>query len=100
MSASPKSWVKPSYDPRVRARVEFRLRGHERFALELDNGLHVELPPAHAPSDTYLSADAAALLLVFFGRQSKLSAVLRGKVIAWGRRPQALFTLLGNTSSP
>ena len=100
MSASPESWVKPSYDPRVRARVEFRLRGHERFVLALDNGLHVELPPAPSPADTYLSGDPGALLLVFFGRQSKLHAVLRGKVVAWGRRPQALFTLLGNTSSP
>jgi hypothetical protein len=100
MSASPRSWVKPSYDPRVHARVEFRLRGHERFALELDNGLHVELPPAHSRADTYLSADPAELLLVIFGRQSKLGALVRGKVIAWGRRPQALFTLLGNTSPP
>lgn len=100
MSASPQSWVKPTYDPRVRARVEFRLRGHERFVLELDEGLHVELPPARSRADTYLSGDPAALLLVFFGRQSKLDAVVRGKLIAWGRRPQALFTLLGNTSSP
>ena len=100
LSASPQSWVKPGYDRRRSARVEFRLRGHERFVLELDEGLRVEFPPAHARADAYLSGDPMALLLVFFGRQSKLDAVVRGKVIAWGRRPQALFTLLGNTSSP
>ena len=100
MSASPESWVKPSYDPHVRARVEFRLRGHERFALELDNGLHVELPPARSRADAYLSADPAGLLLVMLGRQSKWGALVRGKVIAWGRRPQALFALLGNISPP
>ena len=100
MSASPASWVKPSYDPRVRARVEFRLRDHERLALELDHGLHVELPPARSRADAYLSADPAGLLLVLFGRQSKLGVVVRGKVLAWGRRPQALFTLLRNTAPP
>lgn len=100
MSARPRLWVKSSYDPSVRARVEFRLRGHERFTLELDNGLHVELPPARSSADAYLSGDPAELLLVVFGRQSKLGALVRGKVIAWGRRPQALFTLLGNISPP
>jgi len=100
LSASPGSWVKPSYDPHVRARVEFRLRGHERFVLELDNGLHVELPPARSRADAYLSADPAGLLLVMLGRQSEWGALVRGKVIAWGRRPQALFALLGNISPP
>ena len=100
LSASPESWVKRSYDPHVRARVEFRLRGHERFVLELDDGLHVELPPARSRADAYLSADPAGLLLVMLGRQSEWGALVRGKVIAWGRRPQALFTLLGNTSPP
>src|SRR5439155_100381 len=100
MSASPASWVRPGYDPRVRARVEIRLRGHERFALALDNGLHVELPPASSRADAYLSADPAALLLVMLGRRSKWSAMGRGKVIAWGRRPRALLTVLGNISPP
>lgn len=100
MSASPASWVRPGADPRARARVEFRLRGHERFVLELDRGLHVEAPPASHRADAYLSGDPAELLLVVLGRRSRLAAVARGKVIAWGRRPQALFTLLANTSPP
>jgi hypothetical protein len=100
MSASPGSWVKASYDPSVRARLEIRLRSHERFVLELDNGLHVELPPAHSHADAYLSADPAALLLVMLGRQSKWGALARGKAIAWGRRPGAMLTLFGNTSHP
>jgi hypothetical protein len=100
MAASPESWVKPSDDRHVRARVEFRLRGHERFALELDNGLHVELPPARSRADAYLSADPTGLLLVMLGRQSKWDALVRGKLVAWGRRPWALFTLLRNTSPP
>ncbi len=100
MSASPRSWVRPSCDPQVRARVEFRLRGHERFVLALDNGLHVEIPPARSGADAYLSADPAELLLVMLGRHSRWHALARGKVIAWGRRPKALPTLLGSLSPP
>jgi hypothetical protein len=100
MSASPQSWVKPTYDPKARSRIEIRLRGHERFVLALDNGLHVESPPARSRADAYLSADPAALLLVMLGRRSRWGALVRGNVIAWGRRPQALFTLLGSTSPP
>lgn len=100
MAASPESWVKPSYDPQVRARVEIRLRGHERFVLALDDGLHVEMPPTRSRPDVYLSVDPAALLLLMLGRRSQWSALVRGKVIAWGRRPQALFTLLGNLLPP
>jgi Mycothiol maleylpyruvate isomerase N-terminal domain len=100
MSASPQSWVRPSADPQLRARVEFRLRGHERFVLALDNGLHVEMPPARSGADAYLSADPAELLLVMLGRHSRSHALARGKVIAWGRRPQALRTLMGSLSPP
>jgi hypothetical protein len=100
MSTSPASWVRPSYDPRVRARLEIRLRGHERFTLELDEGLHVEFPSRPSRADAYLSVDPAGLLLVMMGRQSKLRALLRGQVIAWGRRPQAMFRVLANTSPP
>ena len=84
----------------MRARVEFRLRGHERFVLALDNGLHVEIPPARSGADAYLSADPAELLLVMLDRRSRLNAFTRGKVIAWGRRPRALLTLLGNLLPP
>ena len=100
MSASPQSWVKPGYDPRVQARLEVRLRSHERFALALDNGLHVELPPERSRADAYLSADPAALLLVMLGRKSKRGALLRGEIIAWGPRPKALFAVMSNISSP
>lgn len=100
IAASPSSWVKHGGDRRRRARVEVRLRGHNRFVLALDRELHVELPPSGARVDAHLSADPAALLLVMLGRRSQWSAFVRGKVVAWGRRPQALLTLLANTSPP
>src|SRR5207249_9808958 len=100
LSASPESWVKPSYDPHVRPRVEFRLRGHERFAVELDNGVHVELPPARSRADAYLSADPAGLLLVMLGRQPKCGALVRGQVNARRRRPRACVAARGHPSPP
>lgn len=100
MSASPQSWLQPTYDPEARARIEIRLRGHKRFVLELDNGLNVEMPPPRSNADAYLSANPAELLLVMLGRRSRWSALVRGKAIAWGRRPQALYTLLRSTSPP
>jgi hypothetical protein len=100
MSASPQSWVRPGSNPDLHARVEFRLRGHGAFVLALDNGLKVEMPPADVRADAYLSADPAALLLVMLARRSKWAASVRGQIVAWGRRPTALFTLFGNVVPP
>ena len=100
IAASPKSWLSQSYDLPARARVEFRLRGFESFALVLDEGLHVEIPPTTSSADAHLAADPAALLLVMLGRESHWRALRRGKIIGWGRRPRAPFTLLHSTSPP
>jgi hypothetical protein len=100
ISASPQSWVRPNYDPRVRARIEIRLRRHGRFAMVLDDALSVEMPPASASADAYVSAAPEELLLVMLGRRSHWRALLGGGVMVWGRRPQALLALLGNTSPP
>jgi hypothetical protein len=100
IAASPQSWVRPGSDSRVRARVEFRLRGFDRFVLALDNGPRVEFPPANSRADAYVSAAPADLLLVMLGRQSHWRALRRGKVMVWGRRPQSLLALLRNISPP
>jgi len=34
-----------------------------------------------------LSADPVACLLVFYGRRSEWPEILRGRMLAWGRRP-------------
>jgi len=100
VAASPQSWARASDDARIRARVEVRLRGFERFTLALENGLRVESPLAHARVDAHLSVDPATLLLVMPGRQSVWRAVRGGNAMAWGRRPQALLTLLRNAVLP
>jgi hypothetical protein len=40
-----------------------------------------------------ISADPAAFLLVSYGRVGQLGPILRGQLIAWGRRPWAALRL-------
>jgi hypothetical protein len=100
IAASPQSWIRPERDPTASARVEIRLRGYERFTLDLDDTLSVEMPPKDRRPDVRLAADPAGLLLVMLGRMSSARLLLTGKVLAWGRRPTAVFTLLHNVSPP
>ena len=93
IAASPQSWLRPGYEPHRRVRVQFRLRGHGSYAIALDDGLAIEMPPAQSHADAYLSADPSALLLLLLGRISPLRTVATGKAFVWGRRPQALQTV-------
>lgn len=100
IAASPHSWIRTDRDPNARARVELRLRNHERFVIELDRSLTVELPPTAARCDVHVSADAGALLLIMLGRLSLARALISGHVLAWGRRPLTALTLMKNVSPP
>ncbi|GAA3840109.1 hypothetical protein GCM10022403_085440 [Streptomyces coacervatus] len=44
--------------------------------------------------DAYISADPAALMLVFIGRQGLGKPLLGGTLAAWGRRPWKLARML------
>ena len=101
IDASPQSWVRPQRAAQVAGRVEIRLRAHGRFVLEVDHGdLRVEHPPVPRRADAYLAADPSTLLLVMLGRKKRWQAIVTGKAIAWGRRPQALVQVLSSTSPP
>jgi len=68
-------------------RSELRIRGGARARLVLEHGeLRVE-PVSDAPLDCRISADPAAFLLLAFHRTGMLGPILRGELIAWGRRP-------------
>ena len=74
----------------VRATYEFRLRDGQRYVWAFDNGaLTVEGPRSGRAKgiDCHISADAAAMLLVAWGRQSQWPAIASGKITAWGRKP-------------
>ncbi|MDP9070963.1 MAG: maleylpyruvate isomerase N-terminal domain-containing protein [Actinomycetota bacterium] len=71
----------------LRAGLDVRLRGGGRAFLRFDHGdLSVE-PSPPGPADCHLSVDPATFLLVAWGRKSQWPAILRGQLLAWGRRP-------------
>jgi uncharacterized protein (TIGR03083 family) len=71
----------------VRARFDVRLRGHDRFWMRFSDGdFSVEASP-QGPVDCHLSVDPAAFLLVSWGRISQWSAIPKGQLLAWGRKP-------------
>jgi hypothetical protein len=99
INACPDLFLRRPVDPKIRARVELRLIGHQRLTLSLDHGLRIEVPPTR-PVDAYLATHADQALLIFFGRRSPWRAAATGRAWAWGRRPRALLSLLGAMTSP
>ncbi len=73
----------------VTASVEVRLRGADdgRWAFNFNGGrLTIDRAVAGRP-DWTMSSAPEAFLLASYGRMSPARAVLTGKVVAWGRRP-------------
>lgn len=65
-----------------------RLRGEGDHTFEVgdDGSLRVEAgTPERA--DVHVSADPVAFLLVGYGRAGRWGAILRGRIVAWGRKP-------------
>lgn len=81
------------------ATFDIRLRGGGRVFFIFDDGtLRVDAPSSRRV-DCHLSADPAAFLLVVWARRSQWSAIARGQITAWGRRPwlgPRLRTLMRN----
>ncbi len=71
----------------VRAVYDVRIRGGSRYRFTFDDGSLVIEPPSSERVDCHISADAIAFLLVAWGRQSQYSAIAKGKLMAWGRKP-------------
>ena len=71
----------------VRARLEVRLRGGGRTWLRFyDGDFSVEYSPA-GPVDCHLSVDPEAFMLVAWGRISQWPPIVKGQLLAWGRKP-------------
>jgi len=65
---------------------ELRLRGGPRYRLSFDDGtLSVTAPGPKA--DCVISADPVAFLLVGYGRTGQWGQIIRGKLVAGGRKP-------------
>ncbi|GAA2876785.1 hypothetical protein GCM10010472_38020 [Pseudonocardia halophobica] len=87
----------------VHARIDVRLRGDPgaRVVFDVADGtLTVRPAPVADPVDCHLWADPAAFLLVFYGRTTPMRPALRGRILAWGRRPWLGFALPGYLRRP
>jgi uncharacterized protein (TIGR03083 family) len=81
----------PDYVDRQRAAgrhitYELRFRGGQSYRLLVDDGTATITAPG-GPVDCWISSDPAAFLLVGYGRVSQWGQILRGRIVAGGRKP-------------
>lgn len=83
----PRAMVDQKRAKGVRAVYDIRLRGADSFVFDFDDGeLRID-PPGGGRVDCHLSADPVALMMVALGRRSQWTAIAKGQLVAWGRKP-------------
>ncbi|MFD1544543.1 maleylpyruvate isomerase N-terminal domain-containing protein [Nonomuraea guangzhouensis] len=82
------------------ARFDLRLRGGGRVLMAFARGSLTLQTGGARDVDAHLSADPAALMLVFIGRRGIGKPLVAGKLTAWGRRPWKLARMLTAISPP
>ena len=98
-AAGATAFVNPRRAAGFQARLDVRLRGHDRLTITFDNGLTIG-GEATGPVDAHVSADPASMLLLLLNRVRPAHLVLRGKVAVWGRRPWRVPQLMGAITPP
>ena len=85
-----------------RARASFRLdvRGGTPLTLRFGGGRLETGENDDGPVDCKISVDPAAFLLVGYGRTGLWPAVLRGQMLAYGRKPWLAFRFQGYLRTP
>ena len=79
--------VRPEAGRGAPVTYEVRLRGNgPRYVIRFADGT-AEVRAAGVPVDCVISADPVTFLLVSYGRMPLSRALLRGEILAWGRRP-------------
>jgi hypothetical protein len=79
--------VRPAAGRGAPLTYEVRLRGNgPRYVIRVANG-KAEVRAAGGPVDCVISADPVTYLLVVYGRMPLGHALVRGRMLAWGRRP-------------
>ncbi len=99
-AVGPRTFVNHAKAAGVRATFDIRLRGGDSFYFIFDDGdLRVE-EPSSRKVDCHISAEPVAFLMVFWARQSQWSAIAKGKLLAWGRKPWLGPQLRGMIRNP
>jgi len=96
----PTALLNPDRAQSLCAQIDMRLRGGVRTHMALNNGSLTFDSDAVSNVDVHVSADPAAFLLMFMGRQGMWKPLVTGKAMAWGRRPWQLVRALGVLAPP
>jgi uncharacterized protein (TIGR03083 family) len=94
----------PDYVDRRRAAglhrsYELRFRGGVRYRLVLDDGTASITEPGQRV-DCWISADPVAFVLVGYGRAGQWGPIIRGKILAGGRKPWLGLSFGGLITGP
>jgi hypothetical protein len=96
----PTAFVNQEKAGSFRAHFDLRLRGGGRTVMVFDSGSLTLDAGCVRDVDAHISADPAALMLVFIGRRGIWKPLLGGKLTAWGRQPWKLAPMLTAISPP
>jgi hypothetical protein len=80
------NYLRPSRTRDLGVSFELRMRAGRRYRLVIDNGAGF-VTGAGQKADCVITADPVAFLLVGFGRVPQWSQLIRGKMLAGGRKP-------------
>lgn len=99
-ATDPRVFVNGAKAAGLRATYDVRIRGGEAFHFVFDDGALTVEDPSPRRIDCHISADPVAFLLVVWARQSQWSAIAKGKLMAWGRKPWLGFQLRSLIRNP
>jgi hypothetical protein len=99
-AADPRMFVNDAKAAGLRATYDVRIRGGEAVHFIFNDGALTIEDPAPRKIDCHISADPVAFLLVVWARQSQWSAIAKGKLMAWGRKPWLGFRLRSLIRNP
>jgi len=83
----PKTFVNADNAAGLKATYQLHLRGDGRINWIFDDGSLMVEEPSTRPTDCHILADPAAFFMVFWERQSQWNAIVKGQLLAWGRKP-------------
>jgi uncharacterized protein (TIGR03083 family) len=93
-------WVRAERTQGFTATFELHPRGQAAYIWAFRDGRLQVNPPRPALIDVHISGDPAALLLVFYARESQWKHIATGRMLAWGRKPWLALTLTSHFHKP
>jgi hypothetical protein len=71
----------------LQATYDVRIRGGDSFHFIFNDGALEVVEPSSRRVDCHISVDPVAFLMVVWNRQRQWTAIAKGKLMAWGRKP-------------